>query len=189
MTPSEPQNQSTPPKTGEDAPQSREQHTQNPPEKDGIMIDPRKQIRAQKIMKLLMQQTPYNEIAAQIGISRQQLYADINKEGHIRELIKAELVELRTTHMQQLEEMTQSKNPQDRRFALKERGVMIRHMEDKVHPKQIETRNLTVTATVDTKQRDRQIFNETLRKLPPNIRRLVTQTLEQTYKDHTQPTP
>jgi len=121
-----------------------------------------------------------------MGVSRPTLYAYL-RNSDIRQLMIAEMEELRTFHMQNLIELLESKNPLDRRFSLKEQGVMIRHMEDKVFPKLLETRSLNITAKIDTQQRDRRIFSETLRRIPPELNRLFTATLSTVYKEYTEP--
>ena len=166
--------------------EDREQLAQGTLEGDPV-IDIRERNNAQQIFKKLTENKTYTQIAREMGVSRPTLYAYL-RNSNVQQLMIAEMEELRDQHMQNLQELTMSKNPQDKRFAHKEIGVMIRHMEDKVYPNLLQTRNLTITASVDTQKRDSHILTETLNRLPPNISRLVTETLQQVYKEHTQDT-
>ena len=167
-------------------PEDLEQLTQETLEGDPA-IDIRDRHHAQQIFKKLAENKTYTQIAEEMGVSRPTLYAYL-RNSNVQQLMVAEMEEQRDQHMTRLDSMYESKNPQDKRFALKERGVMIRHMEDKVYPNLLQTRNLTITASVDTQKRDSHILTETLNRLSPDVSRLVTQTLQQVYKEHTQDT-
>lgn len=161
---------------------------QEPPTETPANTSPnlaKKRVYAQQITQKLVEGKTYTQICREIGFSRPTLYGYL-RDGDVQQLLIAELTDLRTGHMQQLTDMLESKNPQDRRFALKERGVMIRHMEDKTLPTLIASKNINLDIKIDTRKRDQHILNETIRRLPPTIGDLVITTLQQVYKEYAQ---
>ena len=138
-------------------------------------MDIKKQHYVEQILALLRQGTTVTDIAKTMGKSRTWVY-QITQDQGTQEIIKAETAELKTQLINLIQELEKSPSPQDRRTAAVEKGKMVRHMEDKTTPTLSQNTNLNITLDYNKLQQEISRHNETLRNLPPDIRKIYWDT-------------
>lgn len=133
---------------------------------DFTNMELRNQIRAKKIVDLIYQGCDYTQIAKELKLGRNRLYA-ILRTPEVRELMNLESVAIKTALQELLQELRESPSPQDKRTAAVELGKMQRHLEDKLMP------SLSATAYIDVnKAQENEELYKTLNKYDEVLRRL-----------------
>jgi len=139
--------------------------------------------RSQIIAEGLREKKTWTEIAANAGISRQHLYAEIRENPELKGLILAEITDMETRLKSWIDtqlhiDPDNPVNPANQRLAVQELGKMIRHSKDKAYPTIFQHQTLTVDLT----QQELNTWRQTIRTLPPTIRQQVMkqyQTIKQ----------
>jgi len=125
---------------------------------------------AQTIAEGLANKKTWTEIASDIGISRQQLYAELRENPELKGLIIAEITEMETQLKNWIDQNLYSQNPANQRAAMQELGKMTRHAKDKSYPTLFRTENININLDLTQLQQDRKRLLETLNRLPPTTR-------------------
>lgn len=129
-------------------------------------LDPKTQIRTQRIAEGLLQGKTYKEIASEIGITREHLHALLREKPEYRTLIIAEITDMETHLIELLHQLEESPSPQDKRTAAVELGKMIRHAKDKAIPTLHQQQNINLNINMETLNRNQQTLTNTLNRLP-----------------------
>ena len=131
-------------------------------------------MQARKIVNLLSEGHTYNQIAQELGVHRNTLYAIISQED-MRPLLVAEITSQETEAQRMIKELDESKNSANKRHALSELTKMIRHNKDKIYPTIFRTENLHASVTTnefkETALLMEQVLYESIRRLPPDTRK------------------
>ena len=130
--------------------------------------------RSQIIAEGLRAKKTWIEIAADTGISRQRLYAELRENPELKGLILAEITEMETQLKTWIDNQLNTEepvNPANQRLAVTELGKMIRHSKDKAYPTIFQHQNITVDLT----EQELNHWRETIRSLPPTTRTQVMQ--------------
>ena len=127
------------------------------------------QIRAKKIVDGLNQGKTYTQIAEDLQLSRNTLYAVMNKQ-EVQELMVAEVTHMETEAQRMIKELDNSNVSSNKRHALSELGKMIRHTKDKLYPTIFRTETINVNLDLTELQQREHRFTQALNQTPPSCR-------------------
>lgn len=132
-------------------------------------ISLRNQVRAKHIAQGLVDGKTYTQIAKELGISRNTLYAVMGKH-EVRELMTLEIRELETRLQDWITELHESPNSANKRHATSELGKIVKHVQDKLYPSLFRSENITVNIDLTELQQREHRFTKALNNIPPTCR-------------------
>ena len=139
-----------------------------------VTADIKRQQQAKQIGALILAGKTYNEIASELGIHRNTLYALLRNQD-MRPLMTAEITSMESIAKEMIDELASSPSSANKRHALSEMTKLIRHSKDKVYPTIFRSENIHAQATVDNKMETalmfEQVVYESIRRLPPDARK------------------
>ena len=141
------------------------------------------EVRAKLIIDGLANGHTYTQIANDLGIHRNQLYALIRKED-MQALMKLEITELETKLKTWLEKNLESPNPANQRAAATELSKMVRHIQDKLYPSLFATMNVNINKDSEDKLFIyKHMWTQTVSRLPPEYRQLYLETYKEVREE------
>jgi len=154
--------------------------TEKTGEETGITL--KNQIRAKKIAEGLINGKTYTQIAEDLEISRNTLYAAMDKQ-QVKDLMILEIREYETTLQHWIQELHNSPSPANQRTAVQELAKMVKHVQDKAYPSIFRTETVNININLTQLQQQQQLHEETLARLPPQIHQQYWTTYNQVKKE------
>ena len=139
-------------------------------------------IRAKKIVAGLTAGKTFTQIAEELGLGRNTLYAMMSKT-EVQQLMVREVTELETKLHDWIEELHNSKSPANQRHATSELGKIVKHVQDKLYPSIFRHETINVNIDLNKLQTIEQQIYETLNRLPPNTRTQFWDTWNQVTQE------
>jgi len=152
----------------------------------GTEISLKNQVYATKIAQGLIDGKTYTQIAKDLTMSRNTLYAIMDKK-EVQELMTREVRELETTLQTWIMELHSSENSANKRHAITELGKIVKHVQDKVYPSLFRTETVNINVDLERMQTRQHILTETLNRLPPSIRTTFWDTYNQVTSEYKTP--
>ncbi len=142
---------------------------------ENITATIKNQITAKQVTQGIIDGKKLYQIAADMGISREALYARTNKE-EVKDLMILEVRELETKLQDWIMELHDSTNlngvpnSANQRHAVTELGKMVKHVQDKLYPSIFRHETINVNIDLTELQTREHRFTEALNHIPPTCR-------------------
>ena len=146
-------------------------------------ISLKNKVRAKRIAQGLIDGKTYTQIAKDLDVSRNTLYAIMDKQ-EVQELMTREVRELETTLQRWIKELHDSESATNQRQAVIELGKIVKHVQDKVYPSLFRTETINVNVDLERLQTIQHVITETLNRLPPSIRTQFWTTYNQVSQEY-----
>ena len=141
----------------------------NPLESHLGSVSLKNRIRAKKIVAGLTAGKTFTQIAEELGLGRNTLYAMMSKT-EVQQLMVREVTELETKLQEWIEELHDSKSPANQRHATSELGKIVKHVQDKLYPSIFRHETINVNIDLTTLQTREHRFTQALNHIPPTCR-------------------